>query len=254
MPRGAPRKRPKSTPAAHPKLAPHPTVMRSSAPNTKISLMDSVAVSAAGRAVADLDPAVRAFAARILGVPAEDVAPWLSDHIHPRGWAPQLRVLARAANYTTQAAIDPQPVPLKILSPVLAAASLEEESADPGASAMERRWAALLARAAHAGGRDIPPSFPAVLRDLSYLEAEALAVIADGVADNAADGFPVGELHAVLESLVPASELGLTLALENLYRLRLARSQPAGSRIAIWPTVFGLELARACLPPAATLA
>jgi hypothetical protein len=212
--------------------------------------MDRVAAStAAGQAVADLDPSVRAFAAGILGVPVDDVVPWLADHIRSQGWDTQLRVLARAAGYADDAGIHAGPVPLKVLSPMLEAVALEEDPDRAGDDWTERRWAALLANAADADGLDVPPSFPAVLRELSHLEAEALAVIADAAADDGAAGVRADLLLDVLQLPAGESEERLALALENLYRLRLARSQPYGSRTAIWPTVFGLALARACRPP-----
>jgi hypothetical protein len=77
-------------------------------------------------------------------------------------------VLSKAQEILKDAGIQPGPVPLKTVVPLLQHASLEE---DP---ALREKWAALLASAATGG---VPPSFPDVLRHLPSSDARFLDAI-----------------------------------------------------------------------------
>ena len=81
-------------------------------------------------------------------------------------------VLERAQEMLQDAGIQPGPVPIKALVPLLQYASLEDDAY------LQERWAALLANSAHPEqGAHVQPSFPDILRQLSSPDAKFLDAI-----------------------------------------------------------------------------
>jgi hypothetical protein len=79
------------------------------------------------------------------------------------------KTVIEAANLLHNAAIEPQPVPGRILMPILEASSLEEDEQ------LRSRWSALLANAASTGpSNKIIPAFAEILRQLMPIHAEIL--------------------------------------------------------------------------------
>jgi hypothetical protein len=110
---------------------------------------------------------------------------------------------------------EPQVVPLKILLPLLDAASLEEE---PN---MTARWAALLANAADpAQWVQIQPGFAEVLRQLTPTDARVLETAAGITPINHVGGLPgflqVTSLNKHMEDI---STTSLAVSIGNLTRL-----------------------------------
>jgi hypothetical protein len=80
-------------------------------------------------------------------------------------------MLEKAQAFLDARGIEPGAVPLKVLAPLLQAASFEDENDDD----MIARWAALLANAAAGDeGASVPPAFPAILAQLVPIEAVIL--------------------------------------------------------------------------------
>lgn len=78
--------------------------------------------------------------------------------------------LNRAAEISAAAGLEPRPVPLRLLAPILDGASVEDEPS------MQERWAALLANAT-ANPDAIPPLFPRMLAELTPAAAQLLDTI-----------------------------------------------------------------------------
>src|ERR1017187_5139543 len=78
-------------------------------------------------------------------------------------------IMERARKFLNDKGITPQPVPIKLLAPILELGCLEEDNA------MVDRWAELLANAADPAVQpQILPSFPIILSELSPLEGVIL--------------------------------------------------------------------------------
>lgn len=210
--------------------------------------MDSGTLSALSQAVAELDPHIQDFAAQVTGAPSGELAGWLAEHLPHQQRTTQLRILTEAASRSRAA----RGVPLKVLAPLLEGASLEDADDEP----MVARWAGLLASAADPGRDPLPPSFPAILRELSSLEAATLELIVTATTDNARER-PTGstdraellDLHTnFLHMHAAPSTTALDLALENLYRLRLAdEGRPrTEDGLLIWATELGRAFVDAC--------
>jgi hypothetical protein len=105
---------------------------------------------------------------KMLGPAADEVGEWGRDKIKAYRTQNATKVLEEAGRMLHEAQIEPEPVPPKILLPLLDGASLED-SED-----MQKMWAALLANAASPENERVRPGFISTLRQLSTDEAETL--------------------------------------------------------------------------------
>jgi hypothetical protein len=113
------------------------------------------------------------FLKAVYGEPARALGGLFTDKINKRRHANLIKITVEAKRKLAGAGVSPKEVPLKIIHPMLEAASLEE---DPD---MQTRWANLLAKAADQRAEALPPSFPRILAEMSSREARFL----DGVYD-----------------------------------------------------------------------
>lgn len=81
--------------------------------------------------------------------------------------------LSEAAEAVAATGVDPREVPIRTLVPLLDGASIEE---DPD---LAKRWTALIANAAHPNSAPVPPIYPAILGQLSPLDAKILVAVRD---------------------------------------------------------------------------
>jgi len=78
-------------------------------------------------------------------------------------------IMEKAKKFLDEKGIQSQQVPMKLLAPILEYGSLEDDES------MQDRWARLLASAAdHGKSGVIPPCFPAILKEISPVEATIL--------------------------------------------------------------------------------
>lgn len=113
------------------------------------------------------------FLKAVYGEPARALGSFFADKINKRRHANLIKITVEAKRKLAAAGVSPKEVPLKIIHPMLEAASLEE---DPD---MQTRWANLLAKVADPRAEALPPSFPRILSEMSSREARFL----DGVYD-----------------------------------------------------------------------
>jgi hypothetical protein len=109
-----------------------------------------------------------ALFARFLGPPGDEAVGYVADWMKFHRARQQLafnRLLQQTRAELDARGVEPQPVPPKILQPIVEAAALEEEPE------LAVRWAALLASASTTG---VHPSFPSILRELSRKDAQLL--------------------------------------------------------------------------------
>jgi Abortive infection alpha len=112
---------------------------------------------------------------RMLGPAADEVAEMWRDQVRVYRFGRQIKLLEKAERMAQEAGFTPQPVPPKILFPLLEGASFEDNES------LHTMWAALLANAASPDGADkVKPGFIAALRQMAPDEAALLNRISEG--------------------------------------------------------------------------
>jgi hypothetical protein len=116
---------------------------------------------------------------RLLGPFADRAGDKLADHFFKKHSDNATATLVSAAEMLSSAALEIQPVPGRILIPLLQAASLEDDEM------LRQKWAALLANAASStDANKILPAFSEILRQLTPVQAQIL----DWLFEKASDG------------------------------------------------------------------
>jgi hypothetical protein len=164
------------------------------------------------------------------------------------------QVWERAQEMLREAGVQPGPVALKTLIPLLQAASMEEDRF------LQDRWAALLANAATLGHcSDIRASFVAILADLSsrdvlLLEACYDFAVTEMASRNKQDVTEVGLGHpgTLLRRVAPLAEQDIIpnlsySSVDNIRRLGLIDSY-SRFKDAYHFTSLGVEFIEACRP------
>lgn len=219
------------------------------------------------KAAEELSTETKDFVAAVSGGPVAELGAWLADYVRLHRWKAQHRIIERARNYADEAGYSPGTVSLKILAPLLEGASLEDLDGSD-ADEMAARWAALLANAA--GRAEVLPSFPAMLREMTPLDARLLdAIVRAETGQNSDGSWHALSGVAIDELLDPTPEVDDALvAADNLLRLRLvafptqalgfdpatgkmsARGEfPSDGLAGLLPTPLGRAFHRACQPP-----
>ncbi|HZS26663.1 MAG TPA: Abi-alpha family protein [Candidatus Angelobacter sp.] len=114
---------------------------------------------------AGVEAALKPFADlldKLAGPAAEEIGLTLKDHVRVFRLKRQIRLFERVKAMLADTDMEPERVPFKLLVPVVENASIEENDE------LQDRWAAMLANAAIK--RDVHPSFPEILRQLSEKE------------------------------------------------------------------------------------
>lgn len=201
-----------------------------------------------------LEPAARHLMTAVTGSKtAAELDTWLAAMIG--GWRirTQLKVLAKTEERVKAAGLPAGSVPIKLLVPLLEAASLEDEDDEE----MTDLWANMLASAA-TNVAAVPTTLPGLLKQLEPVEARALDTLVDdrGGAQGVTWAWRTTQLDA-----------GLTQArFENLQRLGLLTVIGGDERPMftsegdivltgspeIHVTALGVELVRACRGPVAS--
>jgi Abortive infection alpha len=171
-------------------------------------------------------------------------------------------VLTKAQRMMREAEVQPGPVPMKTVVPLLQYASLEEDEY------LREKWAAMLANAAVPSGK-VRASFAEVLRQLTPQEAAFLdclftlteARMADFLSqspqnqrENPAKN--LGMRHELLELYRKTSQTAdgddigfeFSMVFDNLRRSNIIEG-PVIGRTQVSFTAFGLEFIRSCTPP-----
>lgn len=195
----------------------------------------------------EVTPEVSRFVGTIAGSPSTEVGELVAEQVRSWRFSREIRYLKKAMQQLEDAGLSPKAVPMRSLAPLLEGASFEDDDE------MSDRWAALLANAA-SGERDVPPSFPSVLRELEPEEARILNHAYDALMRIAPElRIQVGIMKVALVPLVGVAETRLAFHIDNLARLRLVRGTSpmgdAGTDDAIRLTDFGEAFVRACRPP-----
>ncbi|MCL4852992.1 MAG: DUF2806 domain-containing protein [Bryobacteraceae bacterium] len=127
-------------------------------------------MAAATKASVDLaQKETESFLNVVLGEPLREVGGLLKDKVSARRHRNLVKIVLAAKECLSRAGVSPKEVPLKIIHPLLDAASLEEEPA------LQDLWAKLLANCADPERKQpISTIFLNVLRELTVVEAQFL--------------------------------------------------------------------------------
>lgn len=143
-----------------------------------------------------------------------------------------LKVLKKSQERLANSGIEPKPVELKTLVPMLQSCALEDDED------MAKRWANLLASAASADS--IPPLFVEILSRLSPVEARLLDLVAHNQSSSAKQSRPYVNISAARE-MSSLSPQRFKTAILALFQLGLVQwIHPGGSPIGgpvHWPPV-----------------
>jgi Abortive infection alpha len=131
---------------------------------------------------------------RMLGPAADEVGEILRDRVKLYRYERQAKLLEKFDRITKEAGFTPQPVPPKILFPLLEGASFEDDEN------LHDMWAALLANAASPENSDtVRPGFIATLKQMAPDEARLLNWFYDTMTASPfkqIEGFTVSEVRA----------------------------------------------------------
>ena len=121
---------------------------------------------------AGVEAAMKPFADlldKLAGPAAEEIGLTLRDHVRVFRIRRQVRLCQRVKDICADAYIEPQKVPIKVLLPLLDAASIEETDE------LQDIWANMLANAAGGNGSSgVEPVFPLILKELGIQEVKFL--------------------------------------------------------------------------------
>jgi hypothetical protein len=186
----------------------------------------------------------------------------LDQRIHARRRGLAQEVLTKAQEMIREAVVQPGPVPMKTVVPLLEYASLEEDEY------LREKWAAMLANAAVSVDK-VHASFAEVLRQLTPQEVlflDALFMLTErrmaeflSQPSQNQGGDPaknLGMQHELLElfrntmQIANANEVSseFSIVLTNLRRSNIVEG-PVLGRPQVSFTAFGLEFIRSCRPP-----
>jgi hypothetical protein len=131
-----------------------------------------------------IEPAAQEFFKQVLAPITEEAKIASQDFVAARRAKRLERTGLQAAAQLRSAGRTPQSVPDRTLFPILEGAARED---DP---ALSELWASLLANAADPSSEDVPPSFPAILSQLTPVDARLLDALVslDGYQTGAPDG------------------------------------------------------------------
>ena len=224
--------------------------------------MDLTTTAAIVTAGGILKAPVEEFLKKISGPFADEVGFWLRDKVREYRGRNTARTVSRAQEMLVDANKQAREVPLRTLVPLLEAASIEDNTE------LVELWAALLANAADADAKGIPPIFPSILQQLTPFDARTLSridhVLKEGLAE---DPLPLGRVRESERWGARRTELALDesfpdqleAAIDTLGALGLIEHEPVlryehGEILAtgmdeLRLTALGRHFIEACSPP-----
>ena len=197
------------------------------------------------------------FVTKILGPAADEIGEIGRDYVKGLRAKNAGRTVTDASTLLDATGREAQAVPLKVLDPLLNAASMEEEAP------LAEKWAALLANAADpAQQAPVQPAFVEVLRQLTSTDARVVSQLYEAAKHSSGNE----KMHTVFTAgIMSGLDLKLTqdeqrLSMDNLIRLQLCKpvathggysSESFEMPSAVLMTTFGLRFIQSCTPPTA---
>jgi len=166
-----------------------------------------------------------AFLNKIAGVPAKEVGEIFADKVRTIRVERQLKLLAQTEERLHALGIEPRQVAMKTLFPLLEGAGIEEEPS------LQTMWVGLLTTAANSTRPPVPPSFPAMLSQMSSDDArvlDATYAVLTGLQLRKSQQTMQGVRAAELPRALGLDEEVVEVAIENLIRLNLLAPPAAG--------------------------
>lgn len=198
--------------------------------------------------------AVKPFLDKVAGPGAEEIGEAGRDYIKRIRTRNAEKTVVKASEMLEAVGAEPTLVPLRVLSPVLENASLEDDEF------LVNAWAALLANAADSRRKiDVEPSFCEILKQLSVVQARILRRVYDHTVPSIprSEWLRKGVSKSKIMSEFTLSEDQYDVATDNLYRLQLCGNSTddeqgmltISSKGAVCLLGFGYAFVKACTPP-----
>ena len=109
---------------------------------------------------------IKDFLEKLAGPAAEEIGLMLQDQVKLYRFKNQYKILTKAKKFLEDKNIEPKPIPLRTLIPLLEGASLEDNDY------LADKWAALISNAASSSlNKENHPSFSKILTELSPIDA-----------------------------------------------------------------------------------
>lgn len=160
-----------------------------------------------------------------------ELGQYIGDRIRFLRFRNSLRVLRRARTLLAESGLEPQPVPPKVLVPILEGAGLESDDD------LLEAWAQLLAAAA--AGRVVLPSFPRILEQLTPLDAHLLVHM------RTPDGYKLSRVDELQDAL-QCDSVSIEISLHSMRGLGLVERGPDPYENAFEVTKLGQAFSDAC--------
>jgi hypothetical protein len=218
-------------------------------------LIHAAPVVAKGAAALGAAIPFTAIVKRMLGPAADEVAEMWRDQVRVYRYGRQLKLLEKAERMATEAGFAPQPVPPKILFPLLEGASFEDDED------LHTMWAALLANASSPEYVAlVRPATIKLLRDISPDEAVMLNFIYDHGQRKKEYSIEleVGRLYSELPKVVGEDEemridrietCVYTLKVAGLIVPQVVLFDKGDKPKVLWMTGWGKTFLNGCRPP-----
>jgi hypothetical protein len=195
------------------------------------------------------------FVTKILGPAADEIGEIGRDYVKGLRTRNVGRTLTDAATLLDATGREAQAVPLKVLDPLLNAASMEEEAT------LAEKWAALLANAADpAQQAPVQPAFVEVLRQLTATDAQVVSRLYQAAEHSSGTEKMHTVFPAGMMSGLKLTQDQMRLSMDNLIRLQLCKpvatyggysTESFEMPSAVLMTTFGLRFIQSCTPPTA---
>lgn len=192
------------------------------------------------------------FIAPYIRRPLEQAIGIFEDKLKYMRWERQVRLMVRSKDFLRELGLEAptRAVPMKIVIPLLLAASLEDDDE------LQDVWARLLVNAGDADRKiEIRRLHISILEDLGTLEVQIINTVYSTVGERLWQGIWTHELPEALAAHGPKGDdhrpaPDVQLALGNLIRLQCLSSAStyggADSLLFVYPTVLGKSLYDAC--------
>lgn len=174
---------------------------------------DLLGAGKVAEATAEMTKELRQLVYDLLGPAAGEAGEYLRDRVAWFRADAALRALQRARRRVAESGLEPQTIEPRLALTLVERASFESDEY------LTERWAGLIASASTA--REILPSFPNILADLSPEEARILdCILGSRVPISGLSGRVGADKREVMEA-VGLGEGAYLLRMQNLYRLQL---------------------------------
>ena len=182
--------------------------------------MDYISVALANSGIPAALEAAKELISKLLGPSAEEVGLLLQDRVRQYRLRNQLKVLGKTQQILVESGIEPKSVPLRILVPLLEAASLNDDEN------LSERWATLLANASLGNPSiNLYPTFVRILDEISAHDVLILDYMRKQMwVYGTSDNIQYYQFRPKIQEALKLPDIDYEVLVDNLVRLGLCIS------------------------------